>query len=77
MEKTELLQYLYAKLKATPDKQNQVCLVKNDYDKINGGTANNNDIIEINNVLLQLQNEGYIQCSPLKDLHIYPLGLPC
>ncbi len=71
MQKTELLQYLYAKLKTTPDERNQVCLAKNDYDKIKGGTASDNDIIEINKVLVQLQNEGYIQCPRLKDLHIY------
>lgn len=71
MQKTELLQYLYAKLKATPDERNQVYLTKNDYDKIKSGTATDNDIIEINKVLVQLQNEGYIQCPRLKDLHIY------
>lgn len=71
MEKTELLQYLYAKLKANPDERNQVCFAKSDYEKIKGGTANDIDIIEINKVLTQLQNEGYIQCLRLKDLHIY------
>ena len=71
MQKTELLQYLYAKLKATPDERNQVCFGKNDYDKIKSGTVTDNDIIEINKVLVQLQSEGYIQCTRLKDLHIY------
>ena len=71
MQKTELLQYLYAKLKANPDKQNQVCFAKNNYEEIKGETVTEIDIIEINKVLLQLQNEGYIQCSRLKDLRIY------
>ena len=71
MQQTELLQYLYAKLKANPDERNQVCFAKSDYEKIKGDTANDIDIIEINKVLTQLQNEGYIQCPRLKDLHIY------
>ncbi len=70
MQKKELLQYLYAKFEANPDERNQVCLGKNDYDKIKGGTVTDNDIIEINKVLVQLQSEGYIQCPRLKDLHI-------
>ena len=69
MGKEELLQYIYAKLKANPDERNQVCFAKNDYEIIKGCTAD--DIIEVNKILLQLQNEGYIQCSRLKDLHIY------
>ena len=71
MQKTEILQYLCAKLKATPDERNQVCFGPNDYVKIRSGTVNESDIIEINNVLVQLQTEGYIQCSRLKDLHVY------
>ena len=71
MGKTELLQYLYAKLKANPDERNQICFAKNDYEAIKGGVLDDVDVIEINKVLLQLQNEGYIQCSRLKDLHIY------
>ena len=71
MQKTDLLQYLHAKLKTNPDERNQIFLAENDYNEIKGGTINDNDIIEINKVLVQLQNEGYIQCSRLKDLHIY------
>lgn len=71
MQKTELLQYLYAKFKATSNERNQVRLAKSDYDKIKGDTVTDNDIIEINKVLVQLQSEGYIQCPRLKDLHIY------
>ena len=69
MEKTELLQYLYTKLKTNPDEHNQVFFSKNDYEAIKGDTID--DIIEVNKILLQLQNEGYIQCPRLKDLHIY------
>ena len=69
MEKTELLQYLYAKLKTNPDELNQICFVKNDYEIVSNATEV--DVIEINKVLLQLQNDGYIQCAHLKDLHIY------
>ena len=73
MEKTELLQYLYTKLKAHPDEHNQVCFAKNDYEAIKGGTIDN--IMEINKILLQLQSEGFIQCPRLKALHIYAAGI--
>lgn len=71
MEKAELLNYLYSKLKANPDKQNQVCFVKADYETTKGKPVTDIDVIEINNILLQLVSDGYIQCSRLKDLHIY------
>lgn len=71
MEKAELLNYLYSKLKANPDGQNQVCFVKSDYETIKSGVVTDIDIIKINKILLQLASDGYIQCSRLSDLHIY------
>ena len=71
MEKAELLNYLYSKLKENPDKQNQVCFVKADYETIMCGVVSDIDVIEINKILQQLASDGYIQCSRLTDLHIY------
>lgn len=71
MEKTKLLKYLHSKLEANPDEKNQVCFVKTDYEAIIGRMVNDIDIIEINKILLQLENDGYIRCPHLKDLHIY------
>lgn len=67
---TKLLQYLYEKIQAYPDKENQVCFVYSDYEIINGETVKDDDIIEINKDILFLHENGYVQYPKMKDLHI-------
>ena len=71
MDETHVLRYLYEKLKINPDKQNQICLTQFDYEKISGSIASKEDVLKINEILLSLQNKGYILCPRLKDRHIY------
>ena len=67
-QQAELLQYLYDKFQKKHDEFDQIGFVDEDYIKLKGSTVD--DRIEVNKILFQLQNEGYIKCSRLKDLHI-------